>query len=68
MPPRDLRTFLRLRGETTLGLVPILLLLFAALLWAAIYALYKLATEAGIPFIPFVFWQILGASVILLAI
>ena len=68
MPPRDFRTLLRSRGETTLGLVPILLLLFAALLWGAIYSLYKLATEAGIPFIPFVFWQVLGASIILLAI
>ena len=68
MPPRDFRTLLHSRGEYSLGLMPILLLLSAALLWAAIYALYKLATESGIPFIPFVFWQVLGASVILLAI
>ncbi len=68
MPPRDFRTLLRFRGETTLGLVPIFLLFVAALLWAAVYSLYKLATESGIPFIPFVFWQLLGASIILLAI
>lgn len=68
MPPRDFRTLLHFRGEATLGLVPILLLLFAALFWAAIYSLYKLATESGIPFIPFVFWQLLGAGIILLAI
>ncbi len=48
--------------------LPVLLLLGAGLGYGLIFALNKVATVGGIPFLAFVFWQSLGAGLILLIV
>lgn len=47
-------------------MVPYILLVVGSVTWAVAYSLYKIATTEGIPFIPFVFWQVMGAGLLLL--
>ena len=48
------------------GLISVGLLFLLGLLFGLIFVLNRLATTNGVPFIPYVFWQSLGAAVILL--
>ena len=44
---------------------PLFLLLTGAVIYGLAYSLFKMGTTAGIPFIPFVFWQTTGAALAL---
>lgn len=48
------------------GAIPILMLFVLGLSFAVVLVLNRVATEGGVPFIPYVFWQSLGGCVILL--
>ena len=51
-----------------LRLVPTLMLFAAGILFGLTFSLNRIAATEGIPFIPYVFWQAVGAGVLLLTL
>lgn len=47
---------------------PVAMVLLIGLCWGAVFPLNRMARLEGIPFLPFVFWQCLGAAVIFIVI
>lgn len=52
-------------GTTAARVVALSLMVTLAVTYSLVLSLNRIATTAGIPFIPYVFWQILGAAILL---
>lgn len=55
-------------GTTAGRLVAFAYMVTLAVTYSLVISLNRIATTAGIPFIPYVFWQIVGAAIVLLLI
>ncbi len=61
-------TFQAVPGSTAGRIVAISYMVTLAVTYSLVLSLNRIATTANIPFIPYVFWQIVGAALFLLAI
>ncbi len=52
-------------GAARIPLVPTAMLFACGILWGMSFSLNKIAITSGIPFVPYLFWQSLGAGLIL---
>jgi len=55
-------------GATRVPLVPTAMLFACGITWGMSFSLNKIAISSGIPFVAYVFWQSLGAGLILLVL